>query len=330
MRLAVAQFASTPDAAANRARMSELARKAAGEGADLIVFPEASMYPIDLPPAELSVAAEDLDGPFVTSLSAVASELGVTAIAGMFEKVADQQRVHNTVVAVDRTGLLGQYRKLHLYDALGHKESDALVPGRIDGDELLVLPLEDFVVGVVTCYDLRFPELFRVLVDKGVTLFAVPAAWVPGPLKQEHWTTMCRARAIENTSYLAAAAQPPPRYCGHSLVLDPMGVELVRHCSAATASRRPRFSPSASARCAKRCRCWPRGATRCARKPESPARLGELPPGSAPARDNYDSATAGAEAPLGPAPRGRCNRLGEDTEDLPGKDRVEFFLNFPT
>ncbi len=227
MRLAVAQFASTPDAAANRARMSELARKAAGEGADLIVFPEASMYPIDLPPAELSVAAEDLDGPFVTSLSAVASELGVTAIAGMFEKVADQQRVHNTVVAVDRTGLLGQYRKLHLYDALGHKESDALVPGRIDGDELLVLPLEDFVVGVVTCYDLRFPELFRVLVDKGVTLFAVPAAWVPGPLKQEHWTTMCRARAIENTSYLAAAAQPPPRYCGHSLVLDPMGVELV-------------------------------------------------------------------------------------------------------
>ena len=96
----------------------------------------------------------------------------------------------------------------------------------IDGDELLVLPVGEFVVGVVTCYDLRFPELFRVLANRGVTVFAVPAAWVSGPLKHEHWMTMCRARAIENTSYLLAAAQTPPRYCGRSLVLDPMGVEL--------------------------------------------------------------------------------------------------------
>jgi predicted amidohydrolase len=146
----------------------------------------------------------------------------------MFEKVPGEQRVHNTAVAVDATGLLGRYRKLHLYDALGHKESDALVPGRIDGDELFTLALGDFVIGVATCYDLRFPELFRALVDRGATAFAVPAAWVAGPLKQDHWMTMCRARAIENTSYLMAAAQPPPTYCGHSLVIDPMGIELAR------------------------------------------------------------------------------------------------------
>ena len=184
------------------------------------------MYPLDRPPAELARAAEPLDGPFVNALVQAATELGVTAIAGMFEKVPGEQRVHNTVVAVDARGLRGSYRKLHLYDALGHKESDAFAPGRIDGDELFVLSLGELVVGVVTCYDLRFPELFRALADRGVTVFAVPAAWVAGPLKEEHWMTLCRARAIENTSYLLAAAQPPPTYCGRSLVVDPMGVEI--------------------------------------------------------------------------------------------------------
>ncbi|MGO9583190.1 MAG: carbon-nitrogen hydrolase family protein [Acidimicrobiales bacterium] len=228
MKVAVAQFASKPDAPANRARALELLRTAAGSGAELVVLPEAAMYPTGRPPAELAQAAEALDGPFVTALAGAAGELGVSAIAGMFEKVPGGQRVHNTAVAVDATGLLGCYRKLHLYDALGHRESDALVPGRMDGDELLTLALGDFVIGVATCYDLRFPELFRALVDRGATAFAVPAAWVAGPLKQEHWVTMCRARAIENTSYLMTAAQPPPTYCGHSLVIDPMGIELAR------------------------------------------------------------------------------------------------------
>jgi predicted amidohydrolase len=150
----------------------------------------------------------------------------VTVIAGMFEAAPGQQRVYNTVVAVGESGLVGRYRKLHLYDALGYKESDSLLAGEIDGNELFVLALGDFVVGVVTCYDLRFPEVFRALVDRGTNAFVLPSAWVAGPLKAEHWVTMCRARAIENTSYVIAAAQPPPAYTGHSLVLDPMGVEL--------------------------------------------------------------------------------------------------------
>ena len=194
MRVAVAQFASGPDAAANRARALDLLRNAAEGGAELVVLPEAAMYPLDRPAAEITRAAETLDGPFATALTQAASALGVTAIAGMFEKVPGEQQVHNTVIAVSSQGLLGRYRKLHLYDALGQKESDALV--------------------------------FRALADRGVTVFAVSAAWVAGPLKQEHWMTMCRARAIENTSYLLAAAQPPPAYCGRSLVLDPMGVEI--------------------------------------------------------------------------------------------------------
>jgi predicted amidohydrolase len=226
VEVAVAQFASGPDVGANRRRAVDLLRSAAQAGAELVVLPEAAMYPFDRPRPELAAAAEDLDGPFVSTLANTAAQLGVTAIAGMFEKVPKSQRVHNTVVAVGSGGLLGRYRKLHLYDALGEKESDYLVPGDMDGNELLVLPLGDFSVGVVTCYDLRFPEIFRALADKGATAFAVPAAWVSGPFKLEHWTTLCRARAIENTAYLMAAAQTPPTYCGHSLVLDPMGLEL--------------------------------------------------------------------------------------------------------
>jgi predicted amidohydrolase len=226
VRVAVAQFASQADAGLNRTRAVSLMRKAAEDGAELVVLPEASMYPLDRPASELAGVAESLEGPFVSALVEAAAELSLTAVAGLFEKVPDENRVHNTVVAVCGSGLLGRYRKLHLYDALGYKESDALLPGRIDGDEILVLALDELVVGVATCYDLRFPELFRVLADRGATVFAVPAAWVAGPLKVDQWITMCRARAIENTSYLLAAAQPPPAYCGRSLVLDPMGVEL--------------------------------------------------------------------------------------------------------
>ena len=226
MRVAVVQFASEPDAAANRKRAVDLLTTAARDGAELVVLPEAAMYPIDRPAAELAQAAEALDGPFVTVLEKAGSELGVTVIAGMFEAVPGEQRVYNTVVAVGSGMMLGRYRKLHLYDALGRRESDSLVPGTIDGNELLVLQFGEVVVGVVTCYDLRFPELFRALADRDVNTFAVPAAWVAGPLKEEHWMTMCRARAIENTAYLLAAAQTPPTYCGRSLVLDPMGVLL--------------------------------------------------------------------------------------------------------
>ena len=226
MRVAVAQFTSSVDLAANRESALCLVRSAADGGAELVVLPEAAMYPFDRPLDELTAASETLEGPFVTALAEAAASAKVTIVAGMFERVAGEARVHNTVVAVGDTGLLGRYRKLHLYDALGHKESDSFVAGATDGDELLVIAHGELVIGVATCYDLRFPEVFRALCDRGATLFTVPAAWVAGPFKLEHWVTMCRARAIENTAYLAAAAQPPPEYCGHSLVLDPMGVEL--------------------------------------------------------------------------------------------------------
>jgi predicted amidohydrolase len=99
------------------------------------------------------------------------------------------------------------------------------VPGPI---EPLVFDCGEMKVGVITCYDLRFPELARVLVDAGATLIAIPSAWVSGDHKVEQWSSLVQARAIENTVYVAGAAQPPPEYCGHSMVVDPFGVQLVR------------------------------------------------------------------------------------------------------
>jgi predicted amidohydrolase len=145
----------------------------------------------------------------------------------MFEAVPGEARVFNTVLAVGPAGPLGRYRKLHLYDALGWRESDRIRAGEPDRDGgLLTVGVGGLIVGVLTCYDLRFPELARALVDAGAQLLALPAAWVSGPLKEYHWETLTRARAIENTVYVAAAAQPPPEYSGHSVLLDPMGVPL--------------------------------------------------------------------------------------------------------
>jgi predicted amidohydrolase len=151
----------------------------------------------------------------------------------MFEPVeGDASRAYNTVVALGPGGdLLGRYRKQHLYDALGWLESDRLVAGGTD--ELLVVPCGDMQIGVMTCYDLRFPELARALVDAGATVLAVPSAWVDGPAKETQWATLAAARAIENVCYVAAAGQPPPTYSGCSRIIDPMGASIASLAEAA-------------------------------------------------------------------------------------------------
>jgi deaminated glutathione amidase len=233
MQVAVVQFTAGADKGDNLARLTEQVRQAADQGADLVVCPEASMRGFGRPGDPLDEVAEPLDGPFGSGLLKLASSLDVTVIAGMFETAetdagADQTRVYNTVMAAGPAGLIGRYRKLHLFDALGWRESDKLVAGELDDQALLTFPVGDQLIGVLTCYDLRFPELSRTLVDDGATLLALPSAWVAGPLKEGQWLTLVRARAIENTCYVAAAGQGPPEYAGHSVVVDPMGVPLVQ------------------------------------------------------------------------------------------------------
>lgn len=189
---------------------------------ELVVFPEAAMHDFGAADHNLAAAAEPLDGPFVDLLSAQSKRLGSTVVAGMFERSDDPARPFNTLVAVGPDGsLLGVSRKVHLYDSFGYRESDRLRPGPV---EPAVVDVSGLRVGLMTCYDLRFPEYSRLLVDAGADTFCVPAAWVRGPLKEDHWVTLLRARAIENTAYVLAAAQCGATYCGLSQVVDPMGV----------------------------------------------------------------------------------------------------------
>jgi predicted amidohydrolase len=148
----------------------------------------------------------------------------VHLVAGLLERADDERRVRNTVVAVDGGGLLASYRKLHLYDAFGQRESDWVEPGVVGTPE--TFDLGGLRFGLMTCYDLRFPEVGRLLVDAGADVFLVPAEWVRGPLKEHHWRTLLHARAIENTVFVAAADHPPPLGVGNSMIVDPQGVEL--------------------------------------------------------------------------------------------------------
>lgn len=221
--IAVAQFAPGADREANLAAMSTLAALAVERGASFVVFPEYSSYFTAEMGLDWIAAAEELDGPFAAGLAQLATSLGITIVAGMLESAGD--RAHNTVVAIGPDGaLLASYRKLHLYDAFGATESDWIAPGWIAAPETFAW--QGFTVGLQTCYDIRFPEVTRRLVDAGAELVIVPAEWVRGPLKEHHWRTLLTARAIENTVYLAAADHAPPIGAGNSMILDPMGVEL--------------------------------------------------------------------------------------------------------
>jgi len=224
--IAVAQFAPGDDTDANLERMSRLAGDAANRGALLVVFPEYSSYFTPTMDASWLEHAQTLHGPFVRALAELAAELGIHIVAGMAERVpGEEKRVANTLVALDNHGeLVAHYRKVHLYDAFGQRESEWIVPGPIE--EPQTFAFGGFTVGLQTCYDIRFPEVTRRLVDAGADLVLLPSEWVRGPLKESHWRTLITARAIENTVYVAAADHAPPVGAGNSMIVDPMGVEL--------------------------------------------------------------------------------------------------------
>ena len=220
MHIALIQLASTTDSPANRVVIDEmLGGLLPKDGFDLVVFPEGSMHDFGRPEDDLSVIAEPLDGPFVQLLAAHALRLGATVVGGMFE--ATDGLPFNTLVVIGPDGALRHtYRKIHLYDSFGYRESERLRSGEI---EPLVVEVAGRSVGLMTCYDLRFPELSRLLIDAGADVLVVPAAWVQGEIKLDHWTTLLRARAIENTVPVIAVGQCGEHYVGHSLVIDARG-----------------------------------------------------------------------------------------------------------
>jgi predicted amidohydrolase len=227
MRIAVAQILSGTDPTDNLQLVRDYTRRAAEAGAALVVFPEATMCRFGVP---LAPIAEPVDGPWADGVRAIAADAGITVVTGMFTP-ADDGRVANTLLAVG-PGTPNEpdthYDKIHLYDAFGFTESRTVAPGR----EPVVITVDGVEVGLTTCYDIRFPELFTTLARRGAELIVVSASWAAGPGKLEQWTLLARARALDCTSYIVAAGQADPGEplassaptgVGGSLVVSPFG-----------------------------------------------------------------------------------------------------------
>lgn len=221
MRVALIQFAASTDSERNRAEVRQRLGRLE-PGLDLVVLPEGAMHDFGSPDHDLGAVAEPVDGPFVAMLAEEAKRLDAAVIGHIFERHETGGPPYNTTVVLGPDGSTrAAYRKVHLYDSFGDVESGRLSAGPIAP---VVVEVAGLRVGLLTCYDLRFPEFARLLVDEGAEVLAVPTAWVRGPLKEDHWETLLRARAIENTVYVLGAAQCGPTYTARSMVVDPLGV----------------------------------------------------------------------------------------------------------
>lgn len=226
MRVAMAQISSGTDPASNLEIIAAEAATAAADGADLVVFPEATMCRFGVP---LSPVAEPLDGPWASAVADVAHVNDLWIIAGMFTP-ADDGRVANTLLIVGPDGQRYGYDKIHLYDAFGFAESATVAPGAA----LVTVTIGEHTVGVATCYDLRFPDQFVGLADAGAELIVVPASWGAGDGKLRQWQTIATARALDTATFVAAVGQAlpddpvarsskAPTGIGFSQLTDPFG-----------------------------------------------------------------------------------------------------------
>ncbi|HEU5143422.1 MAG TPA: carbon-nitrogen hydrolase family protein [Solirubrobacterales bacterium] len=237
MRVAAVQLNSTGDKGRNLASAERLVRAAAADGAELVALPEK--WNLLGPGEEMAAGAEPLDGPSLTAARGWARELGIHLLAGsVAERGEDGGKAFNTSVLVGPDGGdLAVYRKIHMFDVTAggveYRESEH----EEAGGEIVTAELADaapggdgLTLGLSVCYDLRFPELYRILAVRGARLLAVPSAFTLAT-GRDHWEVLLRARAIENQAFVLAPNQvgeAPPHYhsYGHSAIVDPWGVVL--------------------------------------------------------------------------------------------------------
>ncbi len=225
-KVAIAQISSSMEKSENLKAARFLTQEAHAKGAQLIAFPEFLMAftPASQTARELAALAEPVDGPFIASLRDGARAAGISILATIYETCSRPDRVYDTAVWIDAEGDISSiYRKLHLYDAFGFKESEKFEAG---DDVAPLIQSGESRSGMMICYDLRFPEMARMLALAGANVLVAPSGWVQGDLKVEHWETMIKARALENGCYVIAPNQVGNIYIGHSMAVDPLGRTL--------------------------------------------------------------------------------------------------------
>ncbi|WP_409310622.1 deaminated glutathione amidase [Pectobacterium sp. B1J-3] len=224
MKVALGQFAVDREWQNNATTITGFMSDAQRHGADLLVLPEGVLARDVTNPNIVLTAAQPLDGPFITQLLTASKGSDLTTV--MCIHIPDgHQKVWNTLVALRNGEIIAQYRKLHLYDAFAVQESENVVAGEAVPPLLTIAGLN---VGLMTCYDIRFPELARRLTIDGADVLVLPAAWLKGPLKESHWELLVRTRALENTAYLVAVGECGVKNIGNSMVVDPLGVVIVQ------------------------------------------------------------------------------------------------------
>lgn len=226
-KIAVVQMRADIEKEKNLKKILGYIAQAAKRNSALCAFPEFMMFytPSRQSASELASLAEKITGEFVTSISEASRKHSVQVVGTFYEKSPKANRVYDTSFLTDRNGrVVSKYRKIHLYDALGFKESAKLYPG-----SSVARPIKTSVgkIGMMICYDLRFPEMSRMLASSGSEILVAPAAWVQGKMKEEHWITINKTRAIENGCYVVAPDQAGNIYCGRSLIVDPFGKVLL-------------------------------------------------------------------------------------------------------
>jgi predicted amidohydrolase len=233
LRVSAVQLNSTAEKAANMEAADRLTRAAAADGARLIVLPEKwTALGTD---EDLHAGAETLDGPAVAWARAIARELSVDLVAGsIVERLEGNEKLANTSMHIDPRGeVRAVYRKLHMFDVEveGRAYNESAITEA--GEEIVLSATAEGVeLGMSICYDLRFPELYRILALRGARVFALPAAFTL-PTTRDHWETLVRARAIENQAFVIAANQVGAHPGGHrsggrSMIVDPWGAVLAQ------------------------------------------------------------------------------------------------------
>ncbi|MBA4454530.1 MAG: carbon-nitrogen hydrolase family protein, partial [Nitrosopumilaceae archaeon] len=223
MKVAIVQFKASTNKETNLKKIINFISKASKNKAKLVAFPEFMMFYTNSSqsPKQLAGLAETINGNFVSEIAKSAKENRIQVVGSFYEKSAKKDRVYDTSFVVDKTGkVISTYRKIHLYDALGFRESDKMTSG-----SKIAKPVKTSVgkVGMMICYDLRFPEMSRSLAAAGSDVLVAPSAWVKGDMKEEHWLTINKTRAIENGCYVIAPDQVGNIYCGRSVIVDPYG-----------------------------------------------------------------------------------------------------------
>lgn len=227
-RIAVVQMKSDTDKNKNLAQSRDYIKEAHYKKAQIVCFPEFQMgfSPSDQKPIELSGISETVvTGNFVRSLGQCAKENGIEIISTIYEKARTKNKVFDSALAIRRDGVvMARYRKIHLYDALGFRESDKFLAGNNIEKPFQFAAAK---IGLMICYDIRFPEMSRILSVQGAEFLVIPSAWVHGIMKEEHWQTFLKARAIENGVFVIAPDQIGNIYSGRSMIVDPFGTVLL-------------------------------------------------------------------------------------------------------